>query len=249
MKKILSLSLCAILSIVLLTGCVSLNFAAPGIGPSVTGRGSMETFVYSVGEITEVRVEMLSNIVLYSVPSNTVTFEFQPNLKDYIIVEESEGILTVRSTRNINVSGTGNIPVLTISTPSLSRLTHAGAGRFTAVDPIVGDDFSLEILGAADGYAQLNVQNLNLSIAGASNFELSGIAVNTDISMAGASNLEALELATHTTTINMAGVGNVRISCSDSLIINAGGAGIVEYRGNPSVDITRGGLVSVRQVN
>jgi len=257
MKKLISLSVCTILAVVLLTGCVVIDFSPYGStggisgvgGAGVAGSGNMETFTFNVGEVTEIRVEMLCNIVYSSSSSNSVTLEVQPNLMDHIIVEESGGVLTVRSTRNINVTGLGNTPVLTVSSPSLSKVSHAGAGRFTASDTIVGDSFSLSITGAADGKAELNVQSLSVNLAGAGNFELSGTADTADISMAGAGRLDALDLQTRTATVNLAGVGTVRISCSDSLSVTAGGVGTVEYRGSPSVDISRGGLVTVRQVD
>jgi len=254
MKKIISLTLCVVLAVVFLTGCVSINFSPFGgtsgfAGGGITGSGSMETFTFNTGEITEIRVEMLCNIIYHSAPSDTVTFDVQPNLMEHISVEESGGVLTVRATRNITFTGTGNTPVLTVSSPSLNRVTHAGAGRFTAVDPIVGDSFSLNISGAADGKAELAVQSLSVSLAGAGNFELSGTADNADISMAGAGRLDALNLQTRSASINLAGVGTVRISCSDSLSVTAGGVGTVEYRGSPTLDLTRGGLVTVRQVD
>jgi len=248
MKNLILLVLCIVLSVVLLTGCVTINFSPTG-GTGVSGRGSMEAFTFNVGEITEIRVEMLCNIVYHSAPSDTVTFEVQPNLMDYIRVEESGGVLTVRSTRNINVTGSGNTPVLTVSSPSLSRVSHAGAGRFTAVDTIVGNEFSLNITGAADGRAALDVQSLSVNLAGAGSFELSGTADNADIRMAGAGRLDALDLQTRSTSINLTGVGTVSISCSDSLSVVAGGVGTVEYRGSPTLDLTRGGLVTIRQVS
>jgi hypothetical protein len=209
----------------------------------------MEKFTFNVNEITEIRVEMLCNIVYHSAPSDTVTLEVQPNLMEYISVEESGGILTVRSSRNLNISGTGNTPVLTVSTPSLSRVFHAGAGRFNAVDPIIGNDLSIHIAGAADTRAELAVQNLSVNLAGAGSMELSGTADRADISMAGAGRLDALALQTRSASINLAGVGTVRISCSDDLSVSAGGVGTVEYRGSPTLDVTRGGLVTVRQVD
>ena len=251
MKKTIALTLCIALFAVFLTGCVSINFSPMfgAGGASVSGRGSMETFAFDVGEITEIRVELLCNIVYYSAPSDTVTFEVQPNLMEYITVEESGGVLTVRSTRNINVTGTGNTPTLTVSSPSLSRVSHAGAGRFIARDTISTDKFSLNITGAADGKAHLNVSDLTVSLSGAGNFELSGVADNADINMAGAGRLDGLDLETRTASINISGVGTVSISCSDNLRIVAGGVGTVEYRGSPAVDLTRGGLVTVRQVD
>jgi len=248
MKRIIILALSVALIAVFLTGCVTLNFSPNG-RTGVAGRGSMEVFTFNVNEITEVRVEMLCNIVYHSAPSDTVTLEVQSNLMEYIRVEESGGVLTVRATRNLNISGTGNTPVLTVSSPSLGRVFHAGAGRFNAVDPITVDDFSINIAGAADARAVLDVQNLSVTLAGAGSLELSGTADRADISMSGAGSLNALELHTRSASINLAGVGTVRISCSDDLSIVAGGVGTVEYRGSPTLDLARGGLVTVRQVN
>ena len=248
MKKIITLALCATLAAVFLTGCVTVNYTSVGgVGGTVTGSGEMETFGFSVGEITEVRVEMLCNIVYSSAPSDEITLEVQSNLHQYIVFEESGGVLRVRATRNINVTP-GNTPVLSISSPSIKSISHAGAGRLTTLDTITGETFTLSITGAAEGKADIDVQSLSINLAGAGSFELSGRADTADISMAGAGRLDALELQTREASINLAGVGMVRISCSDTLRIAAGGVGTVEYRGTPAVDMTRGGLVTVRQV-
>jgi len=251
MKKFFIIVLCVVLAAVMLTGCVSVSFSPnrAAVSGNISGRGNSETFTFNVSEINEIRVEMLCNIYFYSAPSDTVTFQVQPNLMDYIVVEESGGVLTVRSTRNINFQGTANTPVLTVSTPSLSRMYHAGAGKFTTFDPISGDSFSLYIAGAANGNVDLDVRNLNVTLAGAGDFELSGAAENATIDVMGAGRLNALELDTSTTSISLAGAGTVRISCSDSLNVSAAGVGTVEYRGSPTLDITRGGLVSIRQVD
>ena len=95
----------------------------------------------------------------------------------------------------------------------------------------------------------LDVRNLAVTIAGAGDLTLSGTADNVDIIMSGAGNLNALGLETRVTSINMAGAAMVTISCSDELSVIAGGVGTVEYRGSPTIDLTRGGLVTVRQVS
>jgi len=248
MKKITTITLCVVFAAVFLTACVSINFS-PFAGSGITGRGSLETFTFNVGEINEVRVELFCNIVYRSAPSDTVTLQIQPNLMEYVNVQESGGILTVNSTRNINIANTANAPVLTVSSPSLTRISHAGAGNLTTADPIVTDTFTLNISGAANGSVSLDVHDLSLNITGAGNLTLNGTAVNADISMAGAGRLEALGLQTAAASISMAGAGSVRISCSDSLSISAGGVGTVEYRGSPTLDITRGGFVTVKQVD
>jgi len=236
-----------ILIAVILTGCVSINFA-PGTGGGVMGRGELESFTWNVGNITEVRVEMHANVEFYSAQSDTVTLEIQPNLRDYIVVEERGGVLTVRTTRNINTA-TGRTPVLTVSTPTLNSFTLAGAGTFTTHDTIDVASLSLRLDGAGSGNLDLNVDDLSVNMAGAGRFSLSGRADSAAFSLAGAGTIEALSLQTRDANVNLAGVGTVRVSCSESLRITAGGVGTVEYRGSPTVDIARGGLVTVRNVS
>jgi len=247
MKKIVLLVLCCILAAVMITGCYTVNVTRFW-GNRVTGRGAMETYTFNVGEITDVRVELLCDIVYSSAPSDSVTLEIQPNLMRHVSVEESGGVLTVRSSRNIHWSGNTRTPVLYISTPSLNSVSHAGAGSFRTVDPIVADFFSLSISGAANSRAVLDVNSLSVSLAGTGNLDLSGRADETHVSIAGAGKLNALDLATRDSMINLAGVGTVRINCTGRLSVVAGGVGTVEYSGSPVVDVSRGGLVTLRSV-
>lgn len=247
MKKMVLLALCFILAAVTLTGCYTVN--VPGMwGRRVVGRGAPETYEINVGDFTEVRVELLCDIIYSSAPSGSVTLEIQPNLMRHVSVKESGGVLTVRAARNIHWSGKTWVPVLYISTPSLSKVSHVGAGSFKTVDPIVADSFSLNITGAANSTAMLDVDRLSVNLAGAGNIELSGRADDANIDIAGTGRLDALDLETRYSMINIAGVGTVRINCIEKLRIVAGGLGTVEYTGSPLLDVSRGGLVTLRSV-
>ena len=245
MKKVILLILCMMLSTVFLTGCVMINFS-PGSYGVVQGKGVPETYTYYVGDFTEIRVELLCDIEYYSAPSDAVTLEIQPNLKEYMVVEESGGVLTVRSTKNIVWSG--KAPVLTVSIPVLNKLQITGAGNFTARDTITAEKLSIRTDGAGHLYAILDVDELSIRMNGASSFELSGRADSADFDLDGAGTVDALPLQTRNATVGLSGVGTVRLSCSENLRINADGMGRVEYRGSPSVDMNTDGLISVSKV-
>ena len=249
MKKVISLALCVIL--VCLSGCVAVNFGsgwASG-GSTVTGKGDKEMYTFSVGEISEIEVSLNCKIEYYAATSDTVTLEIQSNLMEYVTVEESNGVLKVRSARNINSLSDKDVPVLTVSTLALTRVNQSGAGTFTAHDTITAESFSLILAGAGAGKADLDVGKLSVSMAGAGSFDLSGRADNAELTLAGTGRINALSLDTLETEIVLSGIGNVSISCSDKLGIIAGGMGSVEYRGSPSIDLSRGGMVSLKQVN
>ena len=247
MKKLVLVTLCVILAAVMLTGCMVVS-APWGWRSGISGRGAPETYKFNVGEFKEVRVELLCDILYSSAPSDSVTLEIQPNLMKYVVVEESGGVLTVRSTRNIHWTGSSRTPVLNISTPSLNRVSHAGAGSFRTIDPIVADSFSLSIAGAAKSKAELDVDSLSVKLSGAGEIELSGRADVAEIDIAGAGVLDALDLQTRDSMLSLAGVGTVRINCTDNLSLVAGGVGTVEYTGSPVIDISRGGLIALKRV-
>jgi len=246
LTRIAALAVLAALSAVLLTSCVSVNFGSGSGG--VSGRGTPETFTWEVGEFTDVRVELYANIEYYSAPSDIVTLEIQPNLREHIVVEESGGVLTVRSTRSFNITG-GRAPVLTISTPELSSVRLAGAGAFTAHDTITTESLTLRVDGAGSGTANIEVGRLRIDMSGAASFNLSGTADTAEFSLSGAGSIEAFGLDTRDASVDLSGVGTVRVTTSENLRISASGVGTVEYRGSPSVDITRDGLVTVRNVD
>jgi hypothetical protein len=238
--------LCAALAATLLTGCVTVNFG-PGIMGGVVGRGNMETHTYAVGEIREIRIESACNIEFYTAPSNTVTLEIQRNLLEYFVVEERNGVLTIRATRTINWHN--NLPTLTVSTPALERLVFSGAGSFTAHDPIIADSLNLNMSGAARISARVEVDTLDAWLSGAGDITLRGTANTANLIMSGAGRIEAMSLIARDVTATLSGVGAIQTYATDRLRIHAGGVGSVEHAGAATVDYNGGGVVTVRRVD
>ena len=256
MKRKLMLILCVILIGISVSGCVVVEISGPfgarSGGPGVRGTGAAETFTFDVGQVTEIRAQMHVNIHHYTSASDVVTLEIQPNLMEFITVEESDGILTIESTRNIHVGGGAGFantgPVLTVNSPNLTAVSLTGAGTFTAHDTITTETFSLTFAGAGRGVGDFDVDSLHINMSGAGDMNLSGRADRADISFSGAGTISALHLQTRQADITMAGAGTVRISASELLRVVAGGVGTIEYRGSPQIDLTRGGLVTLRNV-
>ena len=249
MKKVFSFAfsaaLCAVFAALFFTSCFIVNFADLD---AVTGRGTPETFEFRVGSFNSLRVEGYCEIQYNSSPSNIVTLEVQPNLREYFSVEVVNDELVVRTTRRINYNS-NRIPVLTISTPTLNSVSFSGAGSFIANDKIIADSLSLRMSGAAKIVADLDVNELSLDLSGAGSFELTGSADTVHIFMSGAGDIEALQLRTREARIILSGAGTVNIDCTEKLTVNASGMGSIIYRGSPEIDFSRGGMVSIRRVD
>jgi len=249
MKRMIPLIICAALIVSSLSGCVAVNFMGRSYNSTtVTGTGDKESYEFTVGDYSAIRVEGYCDVWYYSAPSDIVTLEVQPNLREYFTVEVVNGELIVRTPRGVNIN-TPKTPVLMISTPVLESLTIEGFSTFTAYDKITGESFTLTLGGRGNGRAELDVDTLSVDMAGMGNFELSGRADSAGLNMSGAGNLNALALQTRDANVTIAGMGTVRISCSDNLTVDAGGMGTVEYRGSPSTNINTGGMVSIKRVD
>jgi len=247
MRKNIFIVLC-VLFVLCFSGCVVVSFSYSA-EKGVSGKGSPEKYEIYTGEYNGIKVEGLCEIRYFAAPSNTVTLEIQPNLREYYVVEVQNGELIVRSTRKINYSSRSLSPVLTVSTPALNSLAIGGMCTFKANDKIKGNVFNLDIRGAGDGKAEFDVNILKASVSGAGSFELTGKADIAEIELSGTGELNAFSLQTREASVDLSGVGTIRISCSEKLSIDANGMGTVEYRGSPSLSLIKNGLVSIRQVN
>jgi hypothetical protein len=243
MRRNIFIVLCAVL-VLCFSGCVVVNLTDE---KGVSGKGVPEKYEINAGGYSGIKVEGRCEIRYFAALSNTVTLEIQPNLREYYTVEVQNGELVVRTTRRINYGS--SVPVLTVSTPALNRLTIAGICSFKANDKINSDAFNLEISGAGDGTIELDVNSLKANMSGASNFEFSGKADIAEFNMSGAGKLNALSLQAREASVDLSGAGTIRINSSEKLSIKASGAGTVEYKGSPSLSLNTSGAVSIKQVN
>jgi len=232
-----------------LSGCVIIGFSDIS---SVTAKGDPENYEFNVGEYNAIKVETLCDIRYFNnsggASSNTVTLSVSPNTLEYYKVEVINGELVVRTTKRVNFRS-DNSPVLTVSTPVLTRLTIEGAGAFTAYDKITAPSLAFIIKGAGSGKAELEVESLYVELSGAGNMELSGKADTANLNLSGAGDLDALALRTNDAAINLSGAGKVSVNCSHNLRINANGMGTIEYRGSPSLILNKDGMVRITQLN
>ncbi|MDR0465031.1 MAG: DUF2807 domain-containing protein [Treponema sp.] len=238
------------LIVMIFSSCVFINIGSENSGgDTIQASGDRETYEFNVGEFNKIRIEGTCEVRYYNGNSNAVTLLIQPNVREYFSIEAVNGELIVKTTRRITYGPPNKGPLLTIYAPALNQVTIDGAGIFTANDKITTDSLTLNINGATSGKAELDVNNLTVIMSGAGDLELSGRADISNITLSGAGNYNALLLVSRDATVNMAGVGYAGVNSSDLLNINANGAGSVEYKGSPSLNLNTSGMIGIRKVN
>lgn len=251
MKNFIAI-LVAVIIISPISGCVTVNFAGGGRGGEM-GRGEMKTFDFNVGDFSkiDIRLDKDSNrtggvgIYYTAEKSDKVTIEIQENLGEFLQVYVENGTLIIESNKSFNISGNRHSPNIYIATPILEAISVSGGASIVEADKITADEFALNVEGALAGELELETKKFTCNVAGASSIVLSGTADTAHFETNGASSIEAFGLQTKDTTALLAGVGDIEISCSNTLNATVAGMGSIKYRGNPQISKSIGGMGTV----
>ncbi|MCL2285804.1 MAG: DUF2807 domain-containing protein [Firmicutes bacterium] len=246
MRKFITLCIMAGL-LVLLSGClmVSLdNF--PGRTNAVYGTGEMVSRDFVVPEFTGINITGGYVVVYSHSNTNAVTIEMQENLFDYLNVGVRNGILHIDSSRPFR-TGRNHTPRMYISAPYLDSVNVSGSVATENWDEISVAELMLNISGSASGIVPMDVDRLQVVIAGSVRFDLEGTASYANITISGSGEINAQGLQTETAAVSIMGSGTVEIAVSDYLNASIAGSGNVRYIGSPQVSQSIAGRGSVRQ--
>ena len=79
--------------------------------------------------------------------------------------------------------------------------------------------------------------------------EAMGDADVHELKIRGASEVESFDLLTNSTAVNIIGAGNCEVNAQNDLDVSITGAGIVYYKGNPTITQSITGLGQVVDAN
>lgn len=136
----------------------------------------------------------------------------------------------------------GNRPLrYRLALPSPERLEVTGRGRLRIEGPRL-PRFALRVAGLADGGVRaLDVDELDVEIAGRGELTFAGRAARQRVRISGSGQLTSYDLASEEATVRIGGHGEVGLRVRDSLDVRIAGYGHVTYAGDPKVHQTVSG--------
>jgi hypothetical protein len=178
----------------------------------VSGNIISETRVLS--DFHSITLEGVGNIFITQESPQSVRIETHQNILPLLKTLVSSQHLSIRLDECIE----GNIDQLDIyiSVPDIERLEISGVGNI-------------------EGQNVWNLDNLEISISGVGDINLSGTTDNLDIISQGVGNVRVFELISNICEVNLSGAGNVEVTALDELDVTISGAGNVFYKGMPSI--------------
>lgn len=193
-----------------------------GPGNVVVGTGATVTETRAVSGISGVSVNGVGLLLIEQTGSESLTVTAAENILPLVTTEIVGDLLILGIQPNTQINTTQGI-VYRLTVRQLDRITLSGATQAEAAD--------------------LDTNYLEATLSGASAAALAGTAQRQLITVSGASRYDAAALSSRFATVDISGASSAVVRVSDRLEGQVTGAAVLEYYGNPMVDISGGATV------
>lgn len=186
---------------------------------------------HEVNDFSAIKVGSAFNVIVEKYDSSLVKIETDENLQNQITVVVENGTLIIGSKGISNPSALNAYVFYT----GLVSVDISSAATLKSSGPIVADQFSLSVSGAAQANTEFDVEQLDSNISGASTVKIKGKANLHNTEVSGASGLNAVNLLTSVTKAKVSGAAKAKVTATDKIDCDISGAARLEYFNGKSV--------------
>ena len=206
------------------------RFSDPG---AVAGSGRLTTRTVDLSGVTSVVAEANFVVHLRTGRSAQAAITMDDNLTDRVAATVTGGQLRLgikpgMSVRNATLSAD-------VTVGQLDRLVTVGASRVMLDPALTSPALQLNIAGTSAITGPVTVGQVQATVSGAGTLALSGTVQQLSFSAAGASQLPLAELTVRYLDARLSGASHAAVTVTDTVAVQAAGASVLRYRGNPSV--------------
>lgn len=213
---------------------------------TISGNGNITSEERNISRADKIKSYGSFDIVIIQGNTTSIKVEADENLMQYIITENNNGALVIKSRDHYNLRSDDHIKI-TVTTNELEELEVAGSGNVKGEGKFTGrDHLKISVAGTGDVNLNVNTPKIESHIAGTGNITLTGETKDSKIDIAGMGDYNAESLMSEAVEIHIAGSGNTRVYAENKLEVHIAGSGDVYYRGNPNIsqDIAGSGKIS-----
>ncbi|MCX6216115.1 MAG: DUF2807 domain-containing protein [Spirosoma sp.] len=135
----------------------------------------------------------------------------------------------------------------TITMPTLRGVDFSGASRSTVSGFSNLENLDVSLSGASESQVSVPASRLSLVLSGASVLHLTGQGTSLTSDLSGASLVQAFGYPVEHADVEVSGASKANISVGTTLVVKASGASTVRYRGSPTVRQQLSGASSVQK--
>jgi len=192
---------------------------------SVRGNKNVTTVEHKVDNFSALEFSGAFKVVLSKSDSIKVKVETDENLHQQVSLRVHDGRLMIGSKGMINPTKLN----VYVYYNELVAANISGAATLNSAGPIEGEEFMLNVTGAAKSDLQMNVEQLITKISGAAKVTLDGKATTHITEVSGAGELLAVKLVTEVTRAKVSGAAKATVTAIEKIDPDVSGAARLEY--------------------
>jgi hypothetical protein len=219
-RMIAATTTCA--AVTLFWGCDCWTDAVTG---TAIGSGHLVTESRPVQGFSAVVVSGAGHLTIEQTGMESLQVTAEDTILPFVVTEVRGGRLYLGFQRGVSVRTTHGVEYR-VTVGELNGIEASGASR-------------IEVL-------HVDTPELTARLSGASSYTAAGVAHDHWLELSGASRCEAEDLISRTVSANLSGASYCLVRARDRLVVRASGASIVEYFGNPVVEVSVSGGSVVR---
>lgn len=210
-----------------LTGCGSVDLGRTASGKTASQR-------LDVAGVTRLDVgsTFAVHVTLGQPEAATVTYD--DNLADLLDVGVHGGTLHVRLKPHSIVSGHPTLRA-EVTLRGLEGISAGGASTVDVANALQRSALRLTVSGSSRVTANLDLDQADATVSGASRLKLTGIAGTLRVDGSGASVLELAGLRLHDLDIQLSGASNADVQVDRAISAQLSGASHLTYQGTPQL--------------
>lgn len=206
MKNLLVIAIC---STIILQGCNDEDLC-------LIGSGTVNEYQIAVDDFEEVSLMGPINLRIKQGSQISVSVDAEPEMFGKLSYEVKNETLEIGFEENVTCFETDFGVWVNITVPNIEAIYQSGVSEIRS-----------------DG--DLTLTALRLNVFGTADISLSGQVVNQSILSSGVVNAKNFNFLSTATDIDVSGVADIEISCSDNLNIEVDGSAKISYKGNPTI--------------
>jgi len=197
----------------------------------VTGNGNVVEKTHTITDFHSLQVGDAFKVHLIQADENKVVIKTDENLHEHIAVINKNGILSIQVQAEFKQS---NDLTVYLTFKELDKINFNGTCIVNAEKQLKFNELDLSLAGATNTELDIEVNTLNIQVSGASTTTLSGTTKKGNISVNGAGSFNAEKLSIDEVNINVSGGGTADILVNEILEAHVSGGGMLEYSGDPT---------------
>jgi len=214
----------------------------------IEGNGQIETITRTTSDYDGIKCSGSFEYILVKGTEGKITIQGEANLLEYITTEVHNGVLSISTENNVNISPSRNKDiVVTIPFETISQVSLSGSGDLRNTDSITSKTLEVSLAGSGDVLLDINTSLADGSVTGSGDLTLRGTTENLEVGVTGSDDFHGFDLKTENVDVFVTGSGDAGVNCESNLKARVTGSGDIEYRGHPKntdTKVTGSGSIS-----